>query len=738
MKKRRLLPIISRGICGLGLSLSSFLALTLTFHIRFSRIHILFVVLFSLLFSAVLSARGRWKLLILPVLLCFVGYGVFLWKPATSSLLEIGNVYIRAFNAYNSGVNSWASSYFSPGDPGLIVLGFLLSLTVCSGIFLLRSTIIAALPLGAVICAGIFTAQFPPLWVLLLAVVSLLLFSLTDLLQTQLTASEKGTHRAALHHFGLGLGALALLTAALLCISFPLAPQLMTYTDSLKSFQAEFWSNKPLKLLPEQNSSRPQLSGKDTPREYRLNNGPLQFSGQPTLEILANVPPASTLYLKDQAFGNYRQGSWGPVPYAEFNRFLSEKKLGAADIFEPPPDYPGRVSPAEITVIRFPGITDHSPYFSLFPESALPVGDGYLRGLQSPQTFTILPFSWDAAGGGNPAYEDFVRSTYLNLPPNIENLRALTEDWDTDSPQELSGLIRDTLDTLADYSMDITPISDGSDYVENFLFTQKKGYCQHFASAAVLLFRLEGIPARFATGYAVPGRLFQQQEEGYRALVTDNMAHAWPEIYLSGLGWVPVEVTPGGVDSQLNTGSETAEPTATPSPGPEATVAPTPLPSASASARPGASTPAPVQREPAAKMPGWLLPVLIFLAAAVIAAAGVCLRRRQKEQRRRKQRTPLPLIADLMALLEFCLNVQQGKRSDREFLLESFQKAGLEEGAFVAALAYDCAFGGKQEPDQEALIKLRAIYSQAVQVLRPGLPVYKKLLFDWLYCFRMK
>ncbi len=89
---------------------------------------------------------------------------------------------------------------------------------------------------------------------------------------------------------------------------------------------------------------------------------------------------------------------------------------------------------------------------------------------------------------------------------------------------------------------------NGMSVLADFL-EQKSGYCVHFASAMAVLARLEGIPSRIAVGFA-PGRMtgdavalagqgsFQEYE------VDARDAHAWPELYFEGLGWVPFEPTP--------------------------------------------------------------------------------------------------------------------------------------------------------------------------------------------------
>lgn len=95
------------------------------------------------------------------------------------------------------------------------------------------------------------------------------------------------------------------------------------------------------------------------------------------------------------------------------------------------------------------------------------------------------------------------------------------------------------------YSLDLEETPEGMDSVEYFLLEQHKGYCTHFASAATLLFRMNGIPARYVSGYLVMPSDFKNNEDGtWTAIVTDERAHAWTEIYYDNLGFCPVETTP--------------------------------------------------------------------------------------------------------------------------------------------------------------------------------------------------
>ena len=83
--------------------------------------------------------------------------------------------------------------------------------------------------------------------------------------------------------------------------------------------------------------------------------------------------------------------------------------------------------------------------------------------------------------------------------------------------------------------------------VGHFLFRNRVGYCVHLAHASVFLMRLAGIPARLAEGYAVP----DDNRGGTSALqIRDIEAHAWPELYLEGIGWTPLDPSPQAIQQQ--------------------------------------------------------------------------------------------------------------------------------------------------------------------------------------------
>ena len=98
----------------------------------------------------------------------------------------------------------------------------------------------------------------------------------------------------------------------------------------------------------------------------------------------------------------------------------------------------------------------------------------------------------------------------------------------------------------------------GTDVVGYFLTEQDRGYCMHYASAATLLLRYVGIPARYCEGYVIQASDLEQglivsEEDGVTTVeveITDASAHAWVEIYIQNYGWIPYEMTPPSFDEE--------------------------------------------------------------------------------------------------------------------------------------------------------------------------------------------
>lgn len=100
---------------------------------------------------------------------------------------------------------------------------------------------------------------------------------------------------------------------------------------------------------------------------------------------------------------------------------------------------------------------------------------------------------------------------------------------------EIRGLLRDR----CAYSLTVKNFSEKA-ALQNFLFTERKGYCEHYASAAAILCRKLGIPSRIAYGYLGGVYYPKQGVKLFRA----RDAHAWTEVYVQDYGWVVFDTTP--------------------------------------------------------------------------------------------------------------------------------------------------------------------------------------------------
>jgi hypothetical protein len=122
------------------------------------------------------------------------------------------------------------------------------------------------------------------------------------------------------------------------------------------------------------------------------------------------------------------------------------------------------------------------------------------------------------------------------------------------------------------YSLDV-PQPQGAAGLYNFLTKNRRGYCQQFAFAMAVMARLVGIPSRVVVGYT---QGIPQGDDGW--LVRTSDAHAWPELYFRGAGWLRFEPTP--ISSAAQNGQATASAPAYSVP-PLSGVGPSPQPSAS-------------------------------------------------------------------------------------------------------------------------------------------------------------
>lgn len=172
-------------------------------------------------------------------------------------------------------------------------------------------------------------------------------------------------------------------------------------------------------------------------------------------------------------------------------------------------------------------------------------------------------------------YRDYVYDVYTKMPESgLEILKEQFKDieysdyrnrYQDEALTMIILQIRKFLDDNTSYSLEPGVLPKGKDFIEYFIYENKLGYCTHYATAATMILRSVGIPARYVEGYIikesdidkgvlesskkVEGRVSGDSQKFITTNkiinILDSNAHAWVEIYIDGFGWVPVEFTPG-------------------------------------------------------------------------------------------------------------------------------------------------------------------------------------------------
>lgn len=250
------------------------------------------------------------------------------------------------------------------------------------------------------------------------------------------------------------------------------------------------------------------------------------------------------VYLRDLSFGDFNGLGWEEaIPYEGGDGFNPLNYTAQALM-----DHHLPTNKLEIEFLRdkIPYLT---PYFSI--ENLDIANDVHLDGpLTNPYTVEYISYQYhpdevyqlldEALQREEHDYRQFVHETYLQIDEETKSalLKYAAEKGINEESTELILDIQQLIQNGGKYNLNFSPIPDNVDnIVLHFLLESQEGICQHFASAGVLMYRAFGIPARYVTGYLA------DVKKGRETILNTFNAHAWVEIYIDGMGWVPVEVT---------------------------------------------------------------------------------------------------------------------------------------------------------------------------------------------------
>ena len=134
-----------------------------------------------------------------------------------------------------------------------------------------------------------------------------------------------------------------------------------------------------------------------------------------------------------------------------------------------------------------------------------------------------------------------MKERYTQLPLELdERINALSKEYSdgAQNPYALAFSIENAL--KKDYSYTTEGVGRSTDPISNFLFERKKGHCEYFATAMVLMMRTQGIPARPVNGFL--GSQYNSYGDYY--IVTEANAHTWVEVFFPEYGWITFDPTP--------------------------------------------------------------------------------------------------------------------------------------------------------------------------------------------------
>ena len=292
-----------------------------------------------------------------------------------------------------------------------------------------------------------------------------------------------------------------------------------------------------------------------------------------TLSDGAIAPPkidtADSLYFRGATYDGYEGGRWVHSHKPELRTIV--ERDGARFVIAENHDTVARVSdtgsirqeieaigiPASVLVAIDRPLAFELPAAKLGAAGALRVfprwsGEAALRvGAGKGDTFITLSHAHYVAHSrtiqmpGEGRLPAAARAAYLVLPGDLQrrlaNLAATLGPPDARDDETIAAVTR-ALREKHGYTLEPSPPPAGVDPVESFLLGERPGHCELFASAAVLLMRVRGVPARYVTGF----RGGEWNGVGGYVAVRDDRAHAWAEAYVADKGWVRVDATPPG------------------------------------------------------------------------------------------------------------------------------------------------------------------------------------------------
>ena len=288
-------------------------------------------------------------------------------------------------------------------------------------------------------------------------------------------------------------------------------------------------------------------------------------------EVLFSVKAGSGAYWRLASLGTFDGIKWRPAPTTDDAGDLS---VALGDLGSARPDsrlvqqvftldsLESSYLPAAVQPVTVDGVSDVELEAGT---QAVKVDGGTEQGMVYGVVSSVPQPTYLQLKHAQPGTGNFPGPHYVDLPQTSTAIQALVEKWTAraTTPFDEMIAIQNRLRRF-DYSLDVESGASG-DYLRQFLLETREGFCQQFATAFAVLARLKGYPSRVSVGF-LPGNAEPLRTGGIRYTVQGTHAHAWPEVYFQGYGWIPFEPTPRSASSPplytVETGAASGRPRA--------------------------------------------------------------------------------------------------------------------------------------------------------------------------------
>ncbi len=522
----------------------------------------------GLIAGLIASKQHRLSSLVVHLIAVALGLLIAYWQTA-------GAFYNGSTTALAQGIHSWLATALAGGSIEndsifllfITALSFILAYTSVWLVYRLRSPWLAVVANAVVLLINL--SNIAPGYTLFLIV--FLLAALLLLLRFNLRESVMRWRRQGLRYAD-DLSWDVMQAGTLISIGILIFAWLLPwgYTNDAAS---QIWntSSNPWVQLENTWDRIISVNASYNPSNHGNFRDTLVLSGNPNLnhDIVFKVQSDDpSQYLESLSYTTYDGHGWSIGPTASTTLNMNETVYGETEVSHPIKE--------DVTVVNSPG--EQFPYIFGSPQiasvsipatvvstrssdttvawllksGALASGQKYtlysyvstadvnsLRSLPLPANTPPLPPNYD---GQYPLtyYDPGIVSTYTQLPSGLDpNIHLLAKSITAHAPTmyDKAAALEDYFRTHFTYDLNVQ-VPPGQEPVSWFLFRSgNRGYCNYFATAMVVMARELGMPARVVVGYTNG----TYDTASHQDIIRGTDAHAWPQIYFAGYGWINFE-----------------------------------------------------------------------------------------------------------------------------------------------------------------------------------------------------